>query len=68
MKSIAIELKGQAVGVLIFHPGWVRTDMGGANGLIEANESVAGMRKIIAEFYPEQSGSFIKYDGTPLPW
>ena len=68
MKSIAIELKGQAVGVLIFHPGWVRTDMGGANGLIEANESVTGMRKIIAEFCPEQSGSFIKYDGTPLPW
>jgi len=68
MKSIAIDLKEQAVSVLIFHPGWVRTDMGGANGLIEANESVAGMRKIISEFSPEQSGSFVKYDGTPLPW
>ncbi|MDD5265540.1 MAG: SDR family oxidoreductase [Methylococcales bacterium] len=68
MKSIAIDLKEQAVSVLIFHPGWVRTDMGGPNGLIEANESVAGMRKIISEFTPEQSGSFVKYDGTPLPW
>ena len=68
MKSLAIDLKGQAVGVLIFHPGWVKTDMGGPNGLIEATESVAGMRKIIAEFSPGQTGSFVKYDGTPLPW
>jgi NAD(P)-dependent dehydrogenase (short-subunit alcohol dehydrogenase family) len=68
MKSIAIDLKEQAVGVLIFHPGWVKTDMGGANAPLEATQSVAGMRQAISAFSPEQSGSFVKYDGTPMPW
>jgi len=68
MKTLAIDLKEQEVGVLIFHPGWVKTDMGGENAPLEAVESVAGMRQTIAAFLPEQSGSFVKYDGTALPW
>ncbi len=68
MKSLAIELKDQSVGVLIFHPGWVRTDMGGPNGLINADESIAGMRALIKNFSLDQSGGFVKYDGTPMPW
>ena len=68
MKTLAIELKDQSVGVLIFHPGWVRTDMGGPNGLINAEQSVTGMRALIKNFSLDQSGSFVKYDGTPLPW
>lgn len=68
MKSLAIGLKDQSVGVLIFHPGWVRTDMGGPNGLINAEQSIAGMRTLIKNFSLNQSGSFVKYDGTPMPW
>jgi NAD(P)-dependent dehydrogenase (short-subunit alcohol dehydrogenase family) len=68
MKGLAIELKDQSVGVLIFHPGWVRTDMGGPNGLINAEQSVTGMRALIKNFSLDQSGSFVKYDGTPMPW
>ena len=68
MKSLAIELKDQSVGVLIFHPGWVKTDMGGPNGLINADQSITGMRALIENFSLEQSGSFVQYDGTPMPW
>ena len=68
MKSIAIDLQDQGIGVLVLHPGWVKTDMGGANALIEAQESVAGMRQVIARFTLAQSGSFLKYDGSTLPW
>ncbi|MDP1774180.1 MAG: SDR family oxidoreductase [Methylobacter sp.] len=68
MKSLAIELKDQSVGVLIFHPGWVKTDMGGPNGLINADQSITGMRALIENFSLNQSGSFVKYDGTPMPW
>ena len=68
MKSLAIELKSQSVGVLTLHPGWVRTDMGGPNGLIDADESISGMRAVIENFSLEQSGCFVKYDGTPMPW
>lgn len=68
MKSLAIDLKDQAISTLILHPGWVRTDMGGPNGLIDVEESVSGMRKVIAYFSLTQSGTFVKYDGTLLPW
>jgi NAD(P)-dependent dehydrogenase (short-subunit alcohol dehydrogenase family) len=68
MKSLAIGLKDQSVGVLIFHPGWVKTDMGGPNALLNAELSVAGMRTLIEKFSLDQSGSFVKYDGTPMPW
>ncbi len=68
MKSLSIELKDQSVGVLTFHPGWVKTDMGGPNALINAEQSVAGMRTLIKNFSLDQSGCFIKYDGTAMPW
>jgi hypothetical protein len=68
MKSLAIDLKGQAIGTLILHPGWVRTDMGGPNGLIDVEESVIGMRQVIAGFLLAQTGTFVKYDGAVAPW
>ena len=68
MKSLSIDLAVQKVGVLIFHPGWVRTDMGGAQGLIDAATSVAGMRQQIEQFDIRHSGRFIKYDGTTMSW
>lgn len=68
MKSLAIDLEGQGIGVLVLHPGWVKTDMGGPNALIDAQKSIAGMREVIAGFTPAQSGHFLKYDGSNLPW
>ena len=68
MKSLSIDLKDQDIGILILHPGWVRTDMGGPNGLLGCETSVSGMRDVIERFDPSQTGMFIKYDGKPLPW
>ena len=68
MKSVAIDLEDQGIGVLVVHPGWVKTDMGGPNALIDAQESVTGMRQVIARFTLAQSGGFLKYDGSTLPW
>jgi NAD(P)-dependent dehydrogenase (short-subunit alcohol dehydrogenase family) len=68
MHSLAMDLQTQNVGVLILHPGWVRTDMGGPNGLIDVEESVTGMRRQIADFKLAESGAFVKYDGKPMPW
>jgi NAD(P)-dependent dehydrogenase (short-subunit alcohol dehydrogenase family) len=67
-RSLAVDLAGEGIRVAILHPGWVRTDMGGANALIDAPESVAGMRRVIAGLTPEQSGRFINYDGREIPW
>jgi short-subunit dehydrogenase len=68
MKSLSIELRNQNIGVLILHPGWVQTDMGGANALIDSKTSVSGMCAVINGFTLAQSGAFIKYDGKPMPW
>ena len=68
MKSLAIDLKDQGVGVIIFHPGWVKTDMGGPNALIDSTTSVSGMREQLDQFTLRQTGKFTKYDGKPMPW
>lgn len=68
MKSLAIDLQIDRVGVLVFHPGWVQTDMGGSSALIDTKTSVTGMAKQIENFKMSKTGAFIKYDGTPLEW
>lgn len=68
MVSLAIDLKPRGIAVAVLHPGWVRTDMGGPDGLIEAPESVSGMRAVIASLDAEKSARFWNYDGTEIPW
>jgi hypothetical protein len=45
----------------------VKTRMGPRRG-ISPEESVQGMRRIVESFSLEETGRFIKYDGTPMPW
>lgn len=68
MKSIAIDNRHKEIAVLILHPGWVKTDMGGSNAPMEIPESVLKMRETIANFTIEQSGEFLRFDGLKLPW
>lgn len=68
MKSLSIDLRPRGVGVLILHPGWVKTDMGGKQAPLVAEESVAGMRQVMDAFRLEQSGNFVKYNGDIAPW
>ena len=68
MKSLSIDLKPYGISVITLHPGWVQTDMGGPNGLINAQTSVAGLRKQIAELTLSTTGKFIAYDGKPIGW
>ncbi len=68
VKSLSIDLQKFNIAVAALHPGWVRTDMGGPNGLIDTETSVAGLRKVIAGLDQAQSGEFIAYDGKNVPW
>lgn len=68
MKSLAIDWHGNGVTVALFHPGWVRTDMGGPDALIDTATSAAGLRKKIAALTATDSGAFFNYDGKPIQW
>lgn len=68
MRSLAIDLAPRGVLSVLLHPGWVRTAMGGPNGLIDPPESIAGMRRVIAGLTPHTSGGFFDYSGKEVPW
>lgn len=68
MSGFAREYAARGLIVAMLAPGWVRTDMGGPKAPIAAEDSVAGMRKVIAGLTPKDSGRFLKTDGTDYPW
>lgn len=68
MKSLSLDLASRGIRAVILHPGWVQTDMGGPNALIDAETSVAGMRKVLDQATADDSGRFISYDGTEIAW
>ncbi len=68
MQGLATDLRDDGVTVISMHPGWVRTDMGGSSADLAVEESAAGILKVVTGLTPAQSGSFINYDGTDLPW
>lgn len=64
-------LQTRRAACVALHPGWVRTDMGGAQAAIDPERSVAGMRQVLAQAaasHESFNGRFFQYDGTPLEW
>jgi NAD(P)-dependent dehydrogenase (short-subunit alcohol dehydrogenase family) len=65
-RSLALDRR-ELIAVVL-HPGWVKTDMGGAGAPVERKESVAGMRRVIAKLTPAESGRFFDFQGAEIPW
>ncbi|KDB06953.1 short-chain dehydrogenase/reductase SDR [Burkholderia sp. lig30] len=64
-------LQTRHAACISLHPGWVRTDMGGAQAAIDPETSVTGMRHVIAEAAADvalANGRFFQYDGVELSW
>ena len=68
MKNLSIDLKPYGISVVTLHPGWVQTDMGGPNGLINVQTSVAGLIKVINDLSLEKTGQFVDYEGKAINW
>lgn len=68
VKSMSIDLADKGIKCVVLHPGWVKTDMGGANAEITAKECVSNIFNILLSLKSEDSGRFIDSDGADIPW
>ncbi len=66
-KSMSVDL-GDDARVVLLHPGWVRTDMTNNNGLIDTDESVAGMLKAVEATDATTPFRFVDYKAFQIPW
>jgi len=67
-KSLAVDLAPAGVAVGLIHPGFVRTDMTGGQGMVDPPESAAGILARYDALNAETTGSFFHANGERLPW
>lgn len=67
-RSLAADWRDDGITCIVMHPGWVQTDMGGPKAPVTPPDSVAGMRRVIADATLADSGAFFGYDGRRIPW
>lgn len=68
MHNLALDIKSAGVTVIVLHPGWVKTDMGGQGADIDVQTSAAGLQKTIDGAALKDTGKFLNYDGSEIPW
>ncbi|MDA1076482.1 MAG: SDR family oxidoreductase [Proteobacteria bacterium] len=68
MRMLSTELAKDGVAVTLIHPGWVKTDMGGAGADITAQESAAGIISVVDGVSVESTGRFYKWNGEGHAW
>lgn len=67
-KSMAIDLKPQGITVIVLHPGWVQSNIGGPNASLTPKESVLTIRKYLSTLKKGDSGNLINLEGNHLAW
>ncbi len=67
-KGLSVDLRDRGITVTCFTPGNVATDMSGPQADLQPNESISGMRGVIARLGISQTGSLIRYNGEAMPW
>ncbi|MDE3121297.1 MAG: SDR family oxidoreductase, partial [Paracoccaceae bacterium] len=67
-RNLAADLKSEGIAVGIYHPGWVRTDMGGPGASIDADEAARGLIARFAALSIATTGCFETWDGRPHPF
>lgn len=67
-RNLATDLAHEGISVGIYHPGWVRTDMGGSAAEVAVEESAAGLMARFAALGPATTGCFETWDGLAHPY
>lgn len=68
MRNLSVDWRKNGIIVAVLSPGWVRTDMGGQGAPLSPEQSVTGMRKVIADLTQADSGKFLTWQGHERPW
>ncbi|WP_299860704.1 SDR family oxidoreductase [uncultured Hoeflea sp.] len=68
MQGLATDLEPMGVAVAMVHPGWVRTDMGGAEADIDVSTSASGILQIAEGLTLKRTGRFFNWDGSSAVW
>lgn len=68
MLASCYALRHRETPVLLLHPGWVRTDMGGPDATLDVDTSVKGMANVIEAHGAKPGIAYLDYAGTKLPW
>lgn len=66
--ELAHALRARGIVVLALHPGWVQTEMGGNSATVAIDDSSRGLLQVIDAATLDDSGHFLDWRGTPLPW
>ncbi|MEB8388710.1 SDR family oxidoreductase [Rhodobacteraceae bacterium KMM 6894] len=67
-RNLAVDLRPRGIAVGIYHPGWVRTDMGGSDADISLEDSVTGLSQRFDALDIDSTGCFLHWDGTAQPF
>ena len=67
-KVLAHELKPLGITVVLMHPGWVRTDMGGAAAPLDPDTSAQGIVRVLRGLSLADTGRYVTWEGQSLPW
>lgn len=67
-RNLAVDLRPVGIAVGIYHPGWVRTDMGGDTAAIDTSESAQGLIARFAALDLATTGCFETWDGQAHPY
>jgi NAD(P)-dependent dehydrogenase (short-subunit alcohol dehydrogenase family) len=68
MQVLAQDLAAKDITVALFHPGWVRTDMGGSNADISPEESAVGIFNTVLKLTLQDTGKFFAWNGKEHVW
>ncbi|HEX8371142.1 MAG TPA: SDR family oxidoreductase [Chthoniobacterales bacterium] len=66
-RAMAFDLRNRGITVVAVHPGWVQTEMGGADATLTPQESAGAIARMIGSLTLEQAACFLERDGTPCP-
>ena len=64
-RNMAVDLDCEGIALGIYHPGWVKTDMGGERAAITPVQSATGLMERFADLSLATTGCFETYDGRP---